>query len=68
MDIRPALLLLALLPLACPFASTAPAQEAYVAWRREGWAIPEPLGGLKGDAERGRRLVVLLLLPAAVMA
>ena len=32
--------------------------EPYVQWRQVGYAIPEPLAGLKGDATRGRRLVI----------
>lgn len=32
--------------------------ETPVPWKMEGYAIPEPLAGLQGDAERGRRLVI----------
>lgn len=32
--------------------------EAYVGWQAEGFAIPEPLGGLRGDAVRGRTVVI----------
>lgn len=37
---------------------TAPlaAQEAYLPWRAENFAIAEPLGGLQGDAARGREI------------
>jgi len=34
------------------------AAEDYVQWQREGYAIPRPLAGLKGDAARGRALVI----------
>lgn len=40
-------------------ASVAPvAAEDYVPWEADGLSIPEPLGGLQGDAERGRRVVI----------
>jgi L-cysteine S-thiosulfotransferase len=32
--------------------------EAYQAWTAKGYAIQEPLGGLKGDAARGRNLAI----------
>jgi sulfur-oxidizing protein SoxX len=32
--------------------------EPYIAWESVDFAIPEPLGGLSGDPERGRALVV----------
>ena len=34
------------------------AAEDYVQWQRDGYAIPRPLAGLKGDAARGRALVI----------
>lgn len=41
-----------LLCLAAPLA----AQESYLSWRAENYAIAEPLGGLRGDAARGREI------------
>jgi sulfur-oxidizing protein SoxX len=38
--------------------STAYADETYQAWRMEKFAINAPLGGLKGDAQRGRHIVI----------
>lgn len=39
-------------------AASAAAAEGYVPWQAEGLAIPEPLGGLEGDPERGRALAI----------
>lgn len=47
----------AVLALLCVAGGPAAAGE-YVQWQAEGLAIPEPLGGLKGDPERGRELAV----------
>jgi len=40
------------------FLLTAPlaAQEAYLPWQVENFAIAQPLGGLRGDAARGREI------------
>ncbi|MGW8228505.1 MAG: sulfur oxidation c-type cytochrome SoxX [Gammaproteobacteria bacterium] len=36
----------------------ASASEPYYSWRLEDFAIHAPLGGLKGDAQRGRQIVI----------
>jgi len=32
--------------------------EEYIEWQAEGFAIPEPLGGLQGDPQRGKAVVI----------
>jgi len=43
-----------LIPIGIALAAEVPAAEPYLAWRAESASVPEPLGGLKGDAQRGR--------------
>lgn len=37
---------------------TAQAGEEYIEWKAAGFSIPEPLGGLQGDPQRGRKVVI----------
>lgn len=48
----------AILALAAVTLSAAYADEPYYPWRMENFAINAPLGGLKGDAQRGRQVVI----------
>lgn len=43
--------------LFCCLLAPLAAQEAYLPWRVENFAIAAPLGGLRGDAVRGRAIV-----------
>ena len=38
--------------------TAAHADESYYSWRMDNFAINAPLGGLKGDAQRGRQIVI----------
>jgi sulfur-oxidizing protein SoxX len=44
------------LPLFCCLLAPLAAQEAYLPWRAANLAIAAPLGGLQGDAARGRAI------------
>lgn len=47
-----------ILLLYCSLTVPLAAQEPYLAWQAENLAIAEPLGGLRGDAARGREIVI----------
>jgi sulfur-oxidizing protein SoxX len=47
----------ALLVLLFCLTASPDAQEAYLPWQAENFAIAAPLGGLQGDAARGREIV-----------
>lgn len=44
--------------LYCSLTAPLAAQEPYLPWHAEDFAIAQPLGGLRGDAARGREIVV----------
>jgi sulfur-oxidizing protein SoxX len=43
--------------LYCSLTTPLAAQEPYLPWHTENFAIAQPLGGLRGDAARGREIV-----------
>lgn len=43
--------------LLCSLVAPLAAQPPYLPWQMENFAIPAPLGGLRGDAVRGREIV-----------
>ncbi|MEW6647269.1 MAG: sulfur oxidation c-type cytochrome SoxX [Pseudomonadota bacterium] len=43
--------------LSCLLMAPLAAEEAYLPWRVDNFAITQPLGGLRGDAARGREIV-----------
>jgi sulfur-oxidizing protein SoxX len=45
-----------ILPIAATYAENHAAPEPYISWQAENFAINEPLGGLTGDAARGRAI------------
>jgi sulfur-oxidizing protein SoxX len=49
---------IALLAIGVFTISNAYADEPYYAWHVENFSINTPLGGLKGDAQRGRQIVI----------
>jgi L-cysteine S-thiosulfotransferase len=53
----PLFLLCAVIPVAASIAANGTSQMPYFEWQVENFAINEPLGGLKGNAERGRAIV-----------
>jgi len=50
--------LTALVGIACLSLSGPIHGEEYVEWEADGFAIPEPLGGLQGDPKRGKTVVI----------
>lgn len=49
---------LVLIPLTAPCQQKAPTQEPYYNWQAVNFAIEQPLGGLKGDPGRGRKVAI----------
>jgi sulfur-oxidizing protein SoxX len=52
----PLFLLCAVIPVAASIAANGTSQMPYFEWQVENFAINEPLGGLTGNAERGRAI------------